>query len=178
MQLLYSRHRRSRKSERTSKRKTYRRDAIVSCEISIQYLRRNTLITEQLRLKMKYFLVLCAVFFCWTFVSAGSIKCYVCIGTDDECAKDKLVADKAKYLVTCPFLSMDRCITAWAKKDDITSLVKLCSTKSQCDVVKKSCDEMTDGQCAVNCCDTDECNAGSIGLPIPSSNPAMKDSSV
>ncbi|KAL9951830.1 hypothetical protein ACROYT_G044565 [Oculina patagonica] len=118
---------------------------------------------------MKYFLVLCAVFFCWTFVSAGAIKCYVCAGTDDECAKDKLVADKAKYLMTCPLsptlFTVDRCITVWAKKDDKTSVAKACSTKPLCDAVKKACDDMTDGQCAVNCCYTDECNAGLPGLP-------------
>ncbi|XP_078354650.1 urokinase plasminogen activator surface receptor-like isoform X2 [Oculina patagonica] len=94
----------------------------------------------------------------------GSIKCYDCIGTGDECAKDKLVADKAKYLATCP-LSEDRCITVWAKKDDQTSVVKACSTKSLCDYAKKTCDDMKDGECAFNCCDTDECNAGSPGLP-------------
>ncbi|XP_078353155.1 uncharacterized protein LOC144637944 isoform X2 [Oculina patagonica] len=117
---------------------------------------------------MKYFLVLCAVFFCWTFVSGnvGGIECYACFGTDYECAKDKLVADKDKYLVTCP-LSLDRCITVWTKKDEKTSVMKTCSTKWGCDVYKKACD-MTDAPCAVNCCYTDECNAGSPGLPTGS----------
>ncbi|XP_078352825.1 uncharacterized protein LOC144637640 [Oculina patagonica] len=114
---------------------------------------------------MKYLLVLCAFFFCWTFVSGNvsGIKCYDCFGTDYECAKDKLVADKDKYLVTCP-LSLDRCITVWAKKDEKTSVMKTCSTKWGCDVHKWACD-MTDAPCTVNCCDTDECNAGSPGLP-------------
>ncbi|KAL9951846.1 hypothetical protein ACROYT_G044581 [Oculina patagonica] len=113
---------------------------------------------------MKYFLVFYAVFFCWTYVSAGSTKCYACTGTDDECAKDKLVADKAKYLVTCP-LSKDRCITvSWVKNDDKISVWKSCLTKSECDTYKKNCD-MAGVPCAVNCCDTDECNAVTPGLP-------------
>ncbi|KAL9951842.1 hypothetical protein ACROYT_G044577 [Oculina patagonica] len=92
---------------------------------------------------------------------AGGIKCYNCMYSD-ECTKDKLVADKANYLVTCP-LSQDRCMTLWRKEYDL--VVKMCSTKSLCDYDKKTCDDMKDGECAFNCCDTDECNAGSPELP-------------
>ncbi|XP_078354317.1 uncharacterized protein LOC144638906 isoform X2 [Oculina patagonica] len=113
---------------------------------------------------MKYFLVLCAVFFCWTFVSAGSTKCYACTGTDNECAKDKLVADKAKYLVTCP-LSKDGCITvSWVTHFGKISEWKSCLTKSECAAYKRACEHIPDVPCAVNCCVTDECNAGSPGL--------------
>ncbi|XP_078353873.1 uncharacterized protein LOC144638552 [Oculina patagonica] len=114
---------------------------------------------------MKYFLVLCAVFFCWISVSAGSIKCYFCVGTGDGCATDKLVADKAKYLVKC-HLCMT--YTYRVKTDDETAVMKLCSVKSDCDATKKQCDkinDMTDGQCVVDCCDTDECNAVTPRLP-------------
>ncbi|XP_078354312.1 uncharacterized protein LOC144638904 isoform X1 [Oculina patagonica] len=119
---------------------------------------------------MKYFLVLCAVFFCWTYVSAGGIQCYNCVGTDDECAKDKLLADKPKYLVlvTCSLSDQlsDRCITIRGKKHD--AVMKACSTKSECDEFIKECGDKTDGQCVVDCCDTDECNAGSPELPTGS----------
>ncbi|XP_078371223.1 uncharacterized protein LOC144654863 isoform X1 [Oculina patagonica] len=116
--------------------------------------------------------VQCAVSCCDTDeCNAGSaglptdaIKCYVCTGTGDVCAKDKLEADKAKYLVSCPS-GLDRCMRTWAKKDDVTAMTKSCASKATCDATKKACDDVTDGQCAVSCCETDECNAGSAGLP-------------
>ncbi|XP_078381625.1 uncharacterized protein LOC144664379 [Oculina patagonica] len=60
---------------------------------------------------------------------------------------------------------MDRCMTTWAKQDGKTALVNSCASKSSCDTAKKACDDVTDGQCVASCCDTDECNAGSAGLP-------------
>ena len=90
-------------------------------------------------------------------ILADGIKCFSCVGTEDECAKNELEADKAKYLTTCPS-SMDRCMRTWAKKDDITALATSCATKAGCDAAKNVCDNFKDGQCTVSCCDTDECN--------------------
>ncbi|XP_078355823.1 uncharacterized protein LOC144640598 [Oculina patagonica] len=81
-----------------------------------------------------------------------AIKCYACTGTGDVCAKDKLEGDKANKLMTCPS-GFDR------------SVAKSCASKAVCDAAKKACDDVTDGQCVASCCETDECNAGSAGLP-------------
>ncbi len=102
--------------------------------------------------------------FSFILADAYAIKCYVCNGNGDACAKDKLEADRAKYLVTCSS-SVDRCMTVRAKKDDVTAVAKLCASRSDCDAAKKACDDVIDGQCSVSCCGTDECNAGSTGLP-------------
>ncbi len=59
---------------------------------------------------------------------------------------------------------MDRCIRVWAKKDNVTAVVNSCASIAVCDAAKKACDNFT-GQCAVSCCETDECNAGSTVLP-------------
>ncbi|KAL9971783.1 hypothetical protein ACROYT_G017990 [Oculina patagonica] len=110
----------------------------------------------------------CTVSCCQTDeCNAGSpsMKCFSCTGTEDECAKDKLEVDKAKYVVTCPS-SSDRCMKTWAKKDDETHVVNSCASKAVCDATKKkACDDYKGGESAVSCCDTDECNAGSAGLP-------------
>ncbi|KAL9988362.1 hypothetical protein ACROYT_G002799 [Oculina patagonica] len=107
-------------------------------------------------------------------ITADAIKCYVCTGMGDSCAKDKLEADKAKYLVTCPS-GMDRCIRVWAKKDNVTAVVNSCASIAVCDAAKKAFENFT-GQWAVSCCETDECNAGSTVLPthptlMPSKTP-------
>lgn len=51
----------------------------------------------------------------------------------------------------------------WGKKDDETTVGNMCTTKESCDKTKKVCDDADgdDGECAVGCCDTDECNASS-----------------
>lgn len=88
------------------------------------------------------------------------IKCYKCFGTEDDCAKDKLEADKEKNVVECRALS-DRCMRRWEKKDDKTAVMNSCANQATCDVAKKGCDERSEGDCAVSCCKTDECNSGS-----------------
>ncbi|XP_078355351.1 uncharacterized protein LOC144639965, partial [Oculina patagonica] len=88
-----------------------------------------------------------------------AIKCYVCTGAGDACAKDKLEADKAKYLLACP-AAADRCMRTWAKQNDSTTVVNSCASEALCDTAKKACNSFTDGQCAVSCCESDGCNAG------------------
>ncbi|KAL9956945.1 hypothetical protein ACROYT_G038511 [Oculina patagonica] len=106
----------------------------------------------------------CAVSCCDSDECNAGVNCFSCIGTEDECAKDKLEADKAKYVVTCPSLD-DQCMKTWAKKDDKTHVVNSCASKSVCDATKKkACDDYKGGKSAVSCCNTDECNAGSAGL--------------
>lgn len=94
------------------------------------------------------------------FPLAYGIKCYDCSGSEDDCAKDKLEADKATKLMTCvaPF---DRCMRVWGKTGDKTAVQNSCSTQTLCDTMKKACDDSSEGDCAVGCCETDECNAGS-----------------
>ena len=94
------------------------------------------------------------------FSSAYGLKCYDCTGTQDDCAKDKLEADKEKKLITSPAIS-DTCMRTWAKKDGNTVVTNSCVSKSVCDTSKKACDDNSEGDCAVGCCQTDECNASS-----------------
>ena len=62
--------------------------------------------------------------------------------------------------MTCPS-GMDKCMRTWAKKDDATAVVQSCGNDATCKALKEKCDEVTDGKCAVGCCDTDLCNGGS-----------------
>ena len=94
------------------------------------------------------------------FISVSGLKCYVCNGTDTACSKDKLKADSSKEK-TCPS-GMDRCIRDWSKKDDTTEVVSSCSNESLCKAAEDAADDDCKAdKCAVGCCDTDLCNAGS-----------------
>ena len=108
-----------------------------------------------------------------SFILADGIKCYDCRSTEADCAKDKLEADKAKYLKTC-FPSYDSCMRFWAKIGNSTYAVvtNTCIRKATCDAAKKSCDDdkddkdvLKDVQCDASCCATDGCNAVSTGEP-------------
>ncbi|XP_078355822.1 uncharacterized protein LOC144640597, partial [Oculina patagonica] len=114
--------------------------------------------------RLTWVVALATIFYCGRTVEADAIKCYACTGTGDVCAKDKLEGDKANKLLTCPS-GFDRCMTTWAKKNDVTAVAKSCASKAVCDAAKKACDDVTDGQCVASCCETDECNADSAGLP-------------
>ena len=56
---------------------------------------------------------------------------------------------------------MDECTRTWAKKDDVTVVANSCGNEETCKELKKICDDAKGGKCAVGCCDTDLCNAGS-----------------
>ena len=100
------------------------------------------------------------VSFSVTFISAYSIKCYVCgPKTDDTCTKDNLEKDN-KYVKSCS-AGTNQCIRTWAKVDDITTIQNLCGNDAACTTIKELCDKSSKGKCAVGCCDTDLCNAGS-----------------
>ena len=87
------------------------------------------------------------------------LKCYVCTGTEDECSKDKLKGDSSKQMA-CP-TGKDQCTRFWSKKDDKTVVVQSCGDDKVCKDLKAKCDKITDGKCAVGCCKTNLCNAGS-----------------
>ena len=94
-----------------------------------------------------------------SFISVYGLKCFSCIGTDESCSKNKLEADSKKEMI-CP-RGMDKCTRTWAKKDGNTAVINSCGNYATCKELKEKCDEATDGDCAVACCDTDLCNAGS-----------------
>ena len=48
----------------------------------------------------------------------------------------------------------------WAKKDDTTSVTNTCTNDAGCKLAEAVCEKL-DEKCAVGCCDTDLCNAGS-----------------
>ena len=94
------------------------------------------------------------------FISVSGLKCYDCIGTEETCSKDKLKADSSKE-VTCES-GMDKCIRVWGKKGDTTAVVSSCSNELVCKAAEDAADNKCEGdKCAVGCCDTDLCNAGS-----------------
>ena len=69
--------------------------------------------------------------------------------------------DKAKYWATCP-RQYDRCMLYSTIKDSAEVAFRACADKWLCDTTKQTCNASYPvGQCAVNCCDTDECNLGS-----------------
>lgn len=107
---------------------------------------------------MKGFQLTIFVFFA-VLATVHGLKCYKCTGTDESCSKDEVEADKSKQM-TCP-LGMDKCMRTWAKKDGDTVVITSCGNEATCKVLKKKCDDSKDGDCAVSCCDTDLCNAGS-----------------
>ncbi|PFX13879.1 uncharacterized protein LOC111345489 isoform X2 [Stylophora pistillata] len=95
---------------------------------------------------------------------AVSLKCYTCIGSEDNCKKSKLEDNKPTYLNTC-FLA-DTCLRYWQKTKDNDAIVHSgCTTEDYCDAQKSACDKakdtLKDYQCAVGCCSDDGCNAGS-----------------
>ena len=47
------------------------------------------------------------------------------------------------------------------KIDDVTVVANFCGDEEKCEKLKKICDNAKDEKCAVGCCDTDLCNAGS-----------------
>lgn len=103
-------------------------------------------------------LLLSIFFLCAVPVTVHSLKCYQCLGTEEDCKKDKLEADKTKYSVSCP---TGTCIRVWGKKDDKTLVAESCGDEAGCETAKKECDNIKDGKCAVGCCNSDYCNAGS-----------------
>ncbi|PFX20614.1 uncharacterized protein LOC111336682 [Stylophora pistillata] len=105
-------------------------------------------------------LVLSIFVFCAVLATAHSLKCYVCLGTEDDCSKKKLEANKDSKSKDCP-PGMNECMRVWAKKDGNTAVANSCSNSLGCDAAKKVCDDLKDGECVVGCCDSDYCNAGS-----------------
>ncbi|KAL9968467.1 hypothetical protein ACROYT_G026845 [Oculina patagonica] len=109
---------------------------------------------------MKGYLLSIFVFFA-VFATVYGLKCYVCGGTEDACAKDKLGSSQE---FDCP---TDRCMRTWLKKGDATGVANSCSSESVCKSTKEACDKKEGivfkevDKCAVGCCDTDLCNAGS-----------------
>ena len=91
-------------------------------------------------------------------VSVYGLKCYVCLGTEDTCSKDKLKGDSSAQ-VTCPS-GMDKCMRTWMKKSDVKAVVNSCTNEAGCKAAEAVCDK-ADFDCKVGCCDTDLCNAGS-----------------
>ncbi|XP_022809957.1 uncharacterized protein LOC111346974 [Stylophora pistillata] len=94
---------------------------------------------------------------------AVALKCYVCGGDEDACKKSKLEDNKATYLKTC--LLGDKCFRTWEKlKDNDVTVSSGCGYQSTCDTLKSVCDKakdtLKDYHCAVGCCSSDGCNAG------------------
>ncbi|KAL9953716.1 hypothetical protein ACROYT_G041172 [Oculina patagonica] len=108
---------------------------------------------------MKGSLLSIFVFFA-VLATVYGLKCYTCIGTDDSCSKGELEKDSSRE-TTCPS-GWNICTRTWAKDDDgNTAVVQSCGTDATCKLLKDKCDEVAVGECAIGCCDTDLCNAGS-----------------
>ena len=67
-------------------------------------------------------------------------------------------ADEAKYLRDC---SLGTCQRSENTVLDIHAVTMICTTKKFCEDAKKACENGGSKDCAVACCTTDKCNAGS-----------------
>lgn len=87
-------------------------------------------------------------------------KCYICTGTENECSEDTLKGDQTTYGQDCP-AALKQCLRVWRKIGGATTVVNSCTNGTGCDTAKDTCNKITDGECAVDCCSTDLCiNAG------------------
>lgn len=97
--------------------------------------------------------------------SAIGLKCYECLGNEDTCSKSTLEKNKDTKLFDCGSSSTKRCSRLWKKTDTNTTVFSECSNVEDCEAVKRGCDDFKDKfdnyDCAIGCCDTDACNAGS-----------------
>ena len=76
-------------------------------------------------------------------------------------------ADEDKYLKDC---SLDTCQRSHNTALNIYSVTMICTTKEICEANKKACKDKGSDHCAVACCSTDKCNAGSsVGSSVTSS---------
>ncbi|CAH3024930.1 unnamed protein product, partial [Porites evermanni] len=90
-----------------------------------------------------------------------ALKCYVCVEVgDDACSKSKLAGNQATYSWDCGVFS-NRCYRAESKILGVKTVATSCATESSCKSLKDSCDNL-DTCNDVTCCDTDNCNAGSV----------------
>ena len=82
------------------------------------------------------------------------------MGNDEMCSKDKLTGD-SKYEKTCE-RGLDTCMRSWSKKGDTIAVINSCTAKGACKIAEDACKNYDgDGECAVACCTSDLCNAGS-----------------
>jgi len=96
-------------------------------------------------------------FFSAVLATVSALKCYDCIGSEADCSKEELQKDNSKE-TTCPS-GMDMCMRVWAKSGDAKAVVNSCTNDSLCKLAENAKCQVDD--CAVGCCDTDLCNAGS-----------------
>ena len=90
-------------------------------------------------------------------IAALSLKCYYC----DDCGSKN--GDEA----TCPSGLNLMCMRGYFIKDTDgkKTIERACGNKVICETAKEACkkgkEEKTVTDCAIGCCDTDLCNAGS-----------------
>ena len=89
-----------------------------------------------------------------------ALKCYVCSGTEDDCKKSTVEADKGKCLKDCG-AENDKCMRSFLKKDSATLVSNSCTDQLGCNHAIIGCGEYNDVTCKDSCCDEDACNAGS-----------------
>ena len=89
-----------------------------------------------------------------------TLKCYDCVGTEDDCKKSFLEDNKDTHLIEC-HTENARCARSFVKKDSATVVKNSCSNQVDCNLAIIDCGKYNDVTCKVSCCDEDECNAGS-----------------
>lgn len=96
------------------------------------------------------------------FLTGYGLKCYKCFSTKswDDCAD-------VKKEITCP-ASFDRCYKGYAdvKGGDasVEAFEKGCLTAALCDATEKIDFCKGKGECKINCCSWDLCNAAALQL--------------
>ena len=88
-------------------------------------------------------------------IAALSLKCYTCLDCGSKNGDEK----------TCPS-GLKMCMKGYEKDNDGKEIIeRACGNKVACEAEKEACkkakEDKTVTDCAVGCCDTDLCNAGS-----------------
>ena len=96
------------------------------------------------------------------FADVDALNCYFCIEVgDDACSKSRLAGNQATYSRDCGDLSNRRCYRVESETLGVKTVATSCATESSCKSLKDSCDNLDTCNDAT-CCDTDNCNAGSV----------------
>ena len=96
-------------------------------------------------------------------LSAFSLKCYECSGTEATCSMSTLQGDK-KYEKECSS-GNDRCMRTYYHKDGNTAVGNSCTNQLDCTLSEEICNTWEESDddviCKIGCCTSDLCNAGS-----------------
>ena len=78
-----------------------------------------------------------------------TLKCYDCVGTEDDCKKSFLEDNKDTHLIEC-HTENARCARSFLKKDSATVVKNSCSNQVDCNLAIIDCGKYNDVTCKVS----------------------------